>query len=110
MRIAAVSCLLAVFIVLSSCGQTYPLDDLSGDDLLGNPAEPDDIAGYSPSSDDLIGAPASSANLTPPRLFPGPVNDDEYFFNYRLEKFAPDTEPFIKKAFGSELGIKRAGL
>ncbi|MDR0749043.1 MAG: hypothetical protein LBF62_05680 [Tannerellaceae bacterium] len=40
-------------------------------------------------------------------LFTRPVpivnwkNEDEYFFNYRLDQFAPDTEPFIKETFGN---------
>ncbi|MDR1948989.1 MAG: hypothetical protein LBQ38_06340, partial [Spirochaetaceae bacterium] len=106
MRIVTVGYLLAVFIVLSSCGQ-----DLVLGDLLGRPAEPEEIAGYSPKPDDLMGAPAYSTYLMPPQPFPAPADDSyEYFFNYRLTNFAPDTEPFIKEAFGSTLGIKKASL
>jgi hypothetical protein len=36
-------------------------------------------------------------------------NDDEYFFNYRLEKFAPSTEPFIAEAFGNALTFVQLG-
>ncbi|MDR2411211.1 MAG: hypothetical protein LBD88_01005, partial [Candidatus Peribacteria bacterium] len=30
-------------------------------------------------------------------------NPDEWFYNYRLENFAPSTESFIKELFGSSL-------
>jgi hypothetical protein len=39
-----------------------------------------------------------------------PKNDDEYFFNYRLANFAPDTEPFIKETFGQSLTFEDAGF
>jgi hypothetical protein len=48
--------------------------------------------------------------LTRPVPFLNPKNDDEYFFNYRLENFAPDTEPLIKETFGNALTIVDAGF
>jgi hypothetical protein len=48
--------------------------------------------------------------LTPPKPFANPKNDDEYFFNYRLTNFAPDTEPLIEEAFGSQLIMESAGF
>ncbi|MDR2913572.1 MAG: T9SS type A sorting domain-containing protein [Tannerella sp.] len=45
----------------------------------------------------------SDGRLIPPQLIQNPANDDEYFFNFRLTNFAPDTEPFIKETFGDEL-------
>jgi|GEM_PF-1918882 len=41
--------------------------------------------------------------LIPPQPISGPQNDFEYFFNFRLENFKPDTEPLIKETFGNEL-------
>ncbi|MDR1344682.1 MAG: fibronectin type III domain-containing protein, partial [Tannerellaceae bacterium] len=48
--------------------------------------------------------------FTRPRPFANPANDDEYFFNYRLANFAPDTEELIKETFGSALIFDDAGL
>ena len=47
--------------------------------------------------------------LVPPQLIPQPQNDFEYFFNFRLENFKPDTEPFIKETFGNVLRIEDQG-
>lgn len=46
---------------------------------------------------------ASDEKLVPPQLIQQPANDDEYFFNFRLEYFAPETEPLINESFGDEL-------
>jgi len=43
---------------------------------------------------------ATDENLIPPQLIQHPANDDEYFFNFRLINFAPDTEPLIRETFG----------
>ena len=51
--------------------------------------------------EDLFAAPVPFAN---------PRNEDEYFFNYRLRQFAPDTEPFIKETFGSLFRFDNAGF
>ncbi|MDR2810259.1 MAG: hypothetical protein LBB84_06850, partial [Tannerellaceae bacterium] len=48
--------------------------------------------------------------LKVPTSFSNPKNDDEYFFNYRLTNFAPDTEPFIKETFGSLLTFEEIGF
>ena len=48
--------------------------------------------------------------IVPPRPFVNPQNDDEYFFNYRLEQFAPRTEPFITETFGGSLTIEANGF
>ncbi|MDR1937763.1 MAG: hypothetical protein LBQ73_04600 [Tannerellaceae bacterium] len=48
--------------------------------------------------------------LTPPTPFANPQNDDEYFFNYRLTQFAPDTEPLIEATFGSALSFEEIGF
>jgi len=48
--------------------------------------------------------------LTPPQLIPEPANDDEYFFNFRLKHFAPDTEPLIAQTFGDNLQIEDEGF
>jgi hypothetical protein len=48
--------------------------------------------------------------LVPPQPFAHPSNDDEYFFNYRLEHFAPATEPFIKETFGEVPSFEEAGF
>jgi hypothetical protein len=45
-----------------------------------------------------------------PVPLPNPKNDDEYFFNYRLASFSPDTEPFIKETFGELLAFEEAGF
>jgi hypothetical protein len=91
-KMIAAGCLLGLFIVLFSCRQSY---------------SPGDAGAYPADSDVLIGSPASSVYLTPPQPFTGPKDDYEYFFNYRLENFGPNTEPFIKERFGSRLGIKQ---
>ncbi len=49
-------------------------------------------------------------SLVPPKIIANPQNDDEYFFNYRLEQFAPNTEPFIKETFGETLQLDPSGL
>jgi hypothetical protein len=48
--------------------------------------------------------------LTRPAPFANPKTADEYFFNYRLENFASDTEPFIKETFGSVLTFEEVGF
>ncbi len=57
----------------------------------------------------LLYIPAYSA-LTPPQKIQNPKNDDEFFFNFRLEHFAPDTEPLIKETFGDELKFEDAAF
>jgi hypothetical protein len=57
------------------------------------PVEPDDST-------------VAGAALPSPRPFANPRNDDEYFFNYRLEAFAPSTEPFIRETFGNDLRLE----
>jgi hypothetical protein len=54
-------------------------------------------------SKDLFTVPSPNPN-------PNPQNADEYFFNYRLVNFAPDTEPFIKETFGSLLTFIEVGF
>jgi hypothetical protein len=48
--------------------------------------------------------------FVPPVAILHPANDDEYFFNYRLALFAPDTEPFIKETFGDVLTFQEEGF
>ncbi|MDR1880285.1 MAG: hypothetical protein LBQ78_05070 [Tannerellaceae bacterium] len=48
--------------------------------------------------------------LVHPTPVANPKNDDEYFFNYRLGSFAPDTEPFIEETFGSGLTFEEVGF
>jgi hypothetical protein len=45
---------------------------------------------------------STEIQLASPQPFAHPTNDDEAFFNFRLEHFAPATEPLIKETFGSE--------
>ncbi|MDR1984899.1 MAG: carboxypeptidase-like regulatory domain-containing protein [Prevotellaceae bacterium] len=80
--------LLLTCIVLSSCSEPLDVKDDNG-----NPVDDE-----------------CECSLTPPQAFINPKNDDEYFFNYRLENFAPDTEPFIKETFGSQLTIEQTGF
>jgi hypothetical protein len=72
------------FIFLTSCGNKGSGDD-SVTDLTLPPPQP----------------------ISPP---PSPKEVYPYFFNYRLEKFAPDTEPLIAQTFGSELSVKEESL
>ncbi|MDR1587905.1 MAG: hypothetical protein LBS57_10655, partial [Treponema sp.] len=89
-----------------SCSQSY-----APGDFTAASADPDSVPEYTRDEDVLIGSPSSSAHLTPPQPFASPGDDSyEYFFNYRLEHFAPKTEPFITERFGSALGIKQASL
>jgi hypothetical protein len=87
MKALAKTCFLLVLLILQSCTKSEPLV----------PLDPND----SHSAEDY---------LTSPQRFANPKNDDEYFFNYRLEKFAPDTEPFIKETFGHDLMIEPEGF
>jgi hypothetical protein len=48
--------------------------------------------------------------FSPPHAIANPKNDDEYFFNYRLDNFAPATEPLIKKTFGNALTFEEKGF
>ncbi|MDR1938392.1 MAG: hypothetical protein LBQ73_07830, partial [Tannerellaceae bacterium] len=48
--------------------------------------------------------------LVPPAPISNPEGDDEYFFNYRLDQFAPDTEPLIEETFGSALMFDDIGF
>ncbi|MDR1555518.1 MAG: fibronectin type III domain-containing protein [Tannerellaceae bacterium] len=48
--------------------------------------------------------------FTLPVPFANPANADEYFFNYRLANFAPDTEPLIKETFGELLRFEESGF
>jgi hypothetical protein len=79
--------LFAFAIIVSSCSRKAEQDVLNDDDHT------DDVH-----------------LLVPPRPFSAPKNDDEYFFNYRLENFAPDTEPLIHETFGSQTIIEQAGF
>jgi len=51
-------------------------------------------------------AAAADEKLTPPQLIPNPLNDDEYFFNFRQIHFAPSTEPLINETFGNVLKLE----
>jgi hypothetical protein len=48
---------------------------------------------------------AGEASLAAPRPVAAPRNDDERFYNYRLEAFAPDTEPLVGETFGATLAL-----
>ena len=48
--------------------------------------------------------------LVPPPLFLTPKNEEEYFFNYRLEQFARKTEPLMTESFGSSMVIESVGF
>jgi hypothetical protein len=89
--------LLGIFVILCSCAQGYAPDV---------PSVPE----YTYEEDVLIGY-SYSANLAPPQPFNNPKTDSyECFFNYRLEHFAPKTEPLMGERFGSRLGIKQASI
>jgi hypothetical protein len=45
-------------------------------------------------------------SLALPQRFAHPGNDDEYFFNFRLEQFGAETEDLIKETFGSGLAVE----
>jgi hypothetical protein len=47
----------------------------------------------------------SIAELFVPKPFTNPQNDDEYYFNFRLEHFAPDTDDLMTKTFGDSLEV-----
>ncbi|MDR1932634.1 MAG: fibronectin type III domain-containing protein [Spirochaetales bacterium] len=108
MKAGNIGRLLALFIVVVSCSQDEALGYLSGD-----PSDLDDPQEYRPVPVVLTGSSAASAYLTQPQPYPSPnpVTDaDKYFFNYRLEKFAPTTEPFIAETFGTQFGIKQGSF
>jgi hypothetical protein len=105
MKMINLSGLFGVLIALFSCGQSY-----SPGDFTAYPADSDPVPEYKFESDVLAGSPSSSIYLTPPQPFAAPKDDYEYFFNFRLENFAPKTEPFIQERFGSRLGIKEVSL
>ena len=48
--------------------------------------------------------------FVPPVPIANPENEDEDFFNYRLDKFAPETESLIKETFGSVLMFEDIGF
>ncbi|MDR1623899.1 MAG: fibronectin type III domain-containing protein [Tannerellaceae bacterium] len=48
--------------------------------------------------------------FTRPVPIANPRNEDEYFFNYRLTNFAPDTEPLIKETSGDALMFDEAAF
>lgn len=48
--------------------------------------------------------------LASPKLISNPQNDDEYFFNFRLQWFAPDTEPLIYETFGTGIELENEGF
>jgi hypothetical protein len=55
--------------------------------------------------------PSKSEYFAHPKPYPSPkVDTYEYFFNFRLEKFSPKTEPLIQEALGDELKIKDESL
>jgi hypothetical protein len=117
MKAANLGCLaeiLVVFTVLLSCNPDVLLDQSSEqrlNGLIAYPVDSDPVPKYTFTPEELTGSSASSSYLTPPQPYASPAVDTyEYFFNFRLEKFSPKTEPFIKERFGSQLGIKRAGL
>jgi hypothetical protein len=105
MKMINLSGLLGIFVALFSCGQSYSPDDLSA-----YTADSDPVPEYKFEVDILAGSSSSSVYLRLPQLFAAPKDDYEYFFNFRLENFAPRTEPFIRERFGSRLGIKEASL
>ncbi|MDR1586059.1 MAG: hypothetical protein LBS57_01240 [Treponema sp.] len=106
MKIITTGCLLGFVIVLCSCGQNPLLGDFTADSVNSGP-----VPEYTYDSENLAGSSIQPAYLTPPLPFTDPPLDSyEYFFNYRLEKFAPETEPFITERFGSQLGIKQDSL
>ncbi|MDR3216364.1 MAG: hypothetical protein LBT55_02990 [Clostridiaceae bacterium] len=49
-------------------------------------------------------------SLEVPQLIANPQNAYEEFFNFRLEKFAPNTEPLITETFGDILRVEDEGL
>jgi hypothetical protein len=104
MKIITINCLFGLFTVLFSCGHSLL------DSFTAYPADSDPVQEYTYEKDVLIGSSSFSELLTPPRPFAAPKDDYEYFFNYRLENFAPETEPFINERFGDRLGIKQASL
>lgn len=53
----------------------------------------------------LFAGKAYAEGLLAPVLIGSPADDFEYFFNFRLTHFAPDTEPLISETFGDELKI-----
>lgn len=59
------------------------------------------------SQEHLAGNDCGNNDLFPPvqkKNNPDPVTQpDDWFFNYRLEAFSPDTEPLIKATFGNSL-------
>ena len=42
---------------------------------------------------------STDEKLNTPQAILHPANDDEYFLNFRLNNFAPATEPFIKERY-----------
>jgi hypothetical protein len=56
------------------------------------------------------GVERSAGGFELPVLFANPKNDDEFFFNYRLKQFAPETEPLIKATFGEGLVFEEGGF
>jgi hypothetical protein len=103
--VMVIGCLSGFFIVLVSCIQNPSLDDLA---VYSSDSDSD--SEYAFKQDILVGSPSYSAQLTPPRPFAAPKDDYEHFFNYRLENFAPSTEPLMEARFGNRLGIKQDSL
>jgi hypothetical protein len=115
MKIAGPICLLAIFAVLLSCDLNTLSDKSPGqssDVSVAYLVDSDPIPEYTFKPDEFANpASYSSVYLTPPQPYASPeVDSYGYFFNFRLEKFSPNTEPLIKERFGSRLGIKKAGL
>ncbi|MDR2110144.1 MAG: hypothetical protein LBP32_02430 [Spirochaetaceae bacterium] len=102
----AIGCLWVFFMVLASCGQTY-----SPGDFTASPADLASVPEYTFEPEILLGSSFQANYLTPPQPYPAPQADTyEYFYNYRLEHFGPETEPLITERFGSRLGIKQESL
>jgi hypothetical protein len=107
--------LAAVFALLLSCDLNSPSDsgpEQSSTVLTAQPVGSASAPEYRFEDGEFAdtGSYASSL-LVPPQPYPSPqVDTYRYFFNFRLEKFAPKTEPLINERFGSRLGIKKASL
>jgi hypothetical protein len=76
-------------------------------------ASPSCIVGGNDIDENGVDTPARNLpeyRFTIPTPIANVKNEDEYFFNYRLQQFAPDTEPFIKETFGSVLIFEDEGF
>lgn len=66
------------------------------------PAMAGEVPGYDPAQGGFAYTPQGTV-LTPPQRIAAPANEDEWFFNFRLQNFAPSTEPLIEQTFGDTL-------